>query len=182
MNKAALLILALLGAVLVFASACGGDEAAAVPTSIPTAAAEPTAAAAPTDTPTPKEPAGAAMAGALEISSVGEALQFDKNMLKATAGAEVVVKLSNKSITLEHNWVLVQAGTKDDVATAATLAGPAVGWIPPDDDRIFANTSLLKPGTTGEVRFTPPAAGTYEFVCTFPGHNVTMFGTFEVTS
>jgi hypothetical protein len=28
--------------------------------------------------------------------------------------------------------------------------------------------------------FTAPAAGTYQFVCTFPGHNFTMFGDFIV--
>lgn len=32
-----------------------------------------------------------------------------------------------------------------------------------------------------EVRFTAPPPGNYQFVCTFPGHNFTMFGVFEVT-
>ena len=30
------------------------------------------------------------------------------------------------------------------------------------------------------VKFTAPSAGTYQFVCTFPGHNFTMFGDFTV--
>ncbi|MQG65022.1 MAG: azurin, partial [SAR202 cluster bacterium] len=39
---------------------------------------------------------------------------------------------------------------------------------------------LLDPGASGEVTFTAPASGTYQFVCTFPGHNFTMFGDFIV--
>ena len=67
------------------------------------------------------------------------------------------------------------------MAAAGTTAGPANNWIPPDDNRVIAHTRLLDPGETGEVRFAAPPVGTYQFVCTFPGHNFTMFGEFEVT-
>jgi uncharacterized cupredoxin-like copper-binding protein len=39
---------------------------------------------------------------------------------------------------------------------------------------------LLNAGASEEVTFTAPAPGTYEFVCTFPGHNFSMFGDFTV--
>ena len=68
----------------------------------------------------------------------------------------------------------------DAVAPAGTAAGPANDWVPPGDSRVIASTRLLDPGTTGEVTFTAPAPGTYQFVCTFPGHNLTMFGNFVV--
>ena len=58
----------------------------------------------------------------------------------------------------------------------------------PDNDRaqpgapdVIAVVKLLGPGQRGEVRFTLPLAGTYHFVCTFPGHNLTMFGDLVVT-
>jgi azurin len=117
-----------------------------------------------------------------EIGSVsGDDLTFDTEVLTASSGAEVVLTFSNNATTQQHNWVLVQSGTKDDVATAGLMAA-ATGWIPTDDERVLAYVDLISPGGSGEVRFTAPAAGTYQFVCTFPGHNATMFGTFEVST
>jgi len=117
----------------------------------------------------------------LEIgSAAGTKLEFDENKLTAKAGSSVVLRFKNNS-TLQHNWVLVKAGTKDAVATAGTAAGPTNDWIPRNDARVVANTKLVDPGKTGDVQFTAPAAGTYQFVCTFPGHNITMFGEFTVT-
>ena len=117
----------------------------------------------------------------LQISSIGDTLQFDVPELTAASGTEVVLQLSNTSTVNQHNWVLVKAGVKDDVAADGTAAGPSNHWIQPEDPRVIAHTALLDPGSTGEVRFTAPAAGTYQFVCTFPGHNFTMFGDFHVT-
>ena len=116
----------------------------------------------------------------LRIGVQGDILEFDTSSFSATAGSEVVLTFSNGSAINQHNWVLVQSGTKDAVAADGTLAGPANDWIPPDDERVIAHTKLLDPGQTEEIRFTL-GAGTYQFVCTFPAHNFTMFGDFEVT-
>ena len=86
----------------------------------------------------------------------------------------------NNSATLEHNWVLVEVGSKDQVATAGLRAGAGNGWIPQGDDRVLVHTTLLAPGESEEIRFAAPAVGTYQFLCTFPGHGATMFGSFEV--
>ena len=119
--------------------------------------------------------------GALQIGVNGDALQFDESeFAQIVAGQEVVLTLSNSSSINQHNWVLVQPGTKDTVALRGTTAGPGQDWLQPDDPDAIAHTKLLDPGETGEVRFTAPPAGTYQFVCTFPGHNVTMFGDFVV--
>ena len=116
-----------------------------------------------------------------EISTVSsDDLEFDNDTLTASAGTEVVLRFSNNAITQQHNWVLVQSGARDEIATAGVLAGPANDWVP-EDDRVIANTKLISAGESGEVSFTAPEAGTYQFVCTFPGHNLTMFGTFEVS-
>ena len=135
-------------------------------------------AAGPTPTPASAPPSGP---GALEISTDGDALLFDKNNLEVAAGGDVVLVFDNASGVNLHNWVVVQAGTKDDVAQRGTAAGPGDDWVQPGDADVIANTKVLGPRKTGEVRFTAPAAGTYQFVCTFPGHNFTMFGDFVVT-
>ena len=118
--------------------------------------------------------------GSLEIGVAGDALQFNTDSLTSSAGSEVVLTFNNASTINQHNWVLVQAGTKDAVAADGALAGPANAWIPPEDPRVLFHTRLLDPGETQEIRFTLEA-GTYQFVCTFPGHNLTMSGDFVVT-
>ena len=123
---------------------------------------------------------GGPAGGALTISVVGDSLQYDKQSLTVNAGSDVTLMFTNVAAVQQHNWVLVKPGTKDEVAMAGTLAGVANGWIPVDDDRVFANSSLLDAGASEEIKFTAPAAGTYPFVCTFPGHNATMVGDFIV--
>lgn len=122
-------------------------------------------------------PAGSVI---LEIGPVADNLLFNTESFTVNAGSEVVLRFSNGATTQQHNWVLVQDGAKDQVAIAALTAGPANDWVP-EDDRIIAHTGLIAPGESGDVSFTAPEAGTYQFVCTFPGHSATMFGTFEVS-
>ncbi len=194
MKRPGLLSAALLVIILLVAAACGSDELDpnatptrrppdTVPASARTQEPTPTAttAAAPTATApaaTPGRPSGPV---ALQIGVNGEALEFDTGGLSVAEDSNVVLTFSNSSVVNQHNWVLVSAGTKDDVALAGTAAGPDNDWIPVDDQRVLASTKLLDPGATGAVKFIAPPAGTYQFVCTFPGHNFTMFGDFEVT-
>ncbi len=117
----------------------------------------------------------------MNVKTVGDNLQFDTDNLTAVTGAEVILAFDNTATTQQHNWVLVENGSKDEIASAGLGAGPGNNWIP-EDARVVASTILLNPGESGQAIFVAPTAGTYQFVCTFPGHSPTMFGTFEVTS
>ena len=117
---------------------------------------------------------------ALSIGAVGDSLSFDIDSMTADSGAEVTITFTNPSAVNTHNVVIVEADTKDAVATDGAAAGPANNWVKPGDSRVIANTVLVGPGETGDVTFTAPAPGAYQFVCTFPGHNFTMFGNFIV--
>ncbi len=190
MRKSLLILSAILSAVILLAIACGSDEAdpdatatAAPPATIPvgTRATEPppppTAVPA-ADTPVPSGGSGGAAQLAIDVQ--GDALQFDVASLTATAGSEVVVTFNNSSSVNSHNFAIVEAGTKDAVATDGLAAGQNNNWLPVDDSRVIGATILLGPGESGQATFTAPAAGVYQFVCTFPGHNFTMFGEFIV--
>jgi azurin len=109
-----------------------------------------------------------------------DALKFEPATLAAGPGSQVTVKVKNAG-ALQHNWVLVKgdAAAADQVATAGITAGPAAGYLPTDPN-IIANSKLLNGGQEEDVKFTAPAAGTYTYVCTFPGHAATMKGTFTV--
>ena len=127
------------------------------------------------------EPKVSPPGGLLLITTEGDALQFNLSQLTVKAGSEVVITFKNASTVNQHNFVVVQAGTKDEVAAAGTGAGPDNAWIPQGDDRVIAHSQLLDPGASEDIRFTAPSPGNYQFVCTFPGHNFTMFGEFNVT-
>ena len=118
--------------------------------------------------------------GPLSIGVIGEALEFDTANYVVRSGDPITLTLNNTSVVNQHNWVLVKAGTRDAVAADGTVAGPTNDWVPADDPRVIAYTKVAAPGATEEITFTAPAPGTYEFVCTFPGHNFTMFGDFTV--
>jgi len=116
----------------------------------------------------------------IEIGTIGDQLSFDLSKMSAQAGEQVTVSFVNSAGAQQHNWVLVPAGpARLEIATLGMTAA-TTGWVP-DDHRIIAHTNLINPGETGEVSFQVPSEGSYEFVCTFPGHSFTMFGEFEIT-
>lgn len=120
----------------------------------------------------------------IEVKAVGETMTtmaYEPKRLEVPAGAIVTVKLVNtaESEAMIHNFVVIKAGKQDEVTAAALEAGSDRAYIP-ENENIIAATSLAKPGETVEVEFTAPAkAGTYQFICTYPGHTA-MKGVFLV--
>jgi azurin len=118
----------------------------------------------------------------LELGSDGEGLAFKPNALTASAGQQITVKFKDNSAAQQHNWVLVKGGddVAQKVATEGLTTGADKGYLPSDPANIIANTPLSSAGQTVEVKFTAPAAGTYTFICTVPGHYPLMKGTLTV--
>lgn len=172
MLKFALLLALALLALLV---ACGGGDPPA-----PTATPTPTATVVVIG-PRPTPPVPTCEYPNLEISVEADALGFDPNRLQVAAGTGVVLYFSNVSRLSQHNWVLVQQGTGNDVAKRGLEASPDNDYIQPGDPDVIVLTRLVRPRQPAEVRFTAPLAGAYQFVCPFPGHNFLMFGVFVVT-
>ncbi len=115
------------------------------------------------------------------ISVVSDALEFDAGSLTAAANDEVTLTFHNASTVYQHNWVLVHSGDRESVVEDGLAAGEENGWVRPDDERVLAQIRLLGPGQTEQLRFSLEP-GLYEFVCTFPAHNLTMFGELEATA
>jgi azurin len=146
---------------------------------VPTNTPVPTDVPAPTATPVPTAvPAAAPVAAAapegqpVSLGTNGGEWQFDLAALEVAAGEEIGLIFHNGAKTTAHNWILVEGG--DDVAaeinTAGAYAGEGAAYIA-DDPRIIARTTgLVKGGQSESVAFTAPAAGTYTYLCTFPGH------------
>jgi azurin len=70
--------------------------------------------------------------------------------------------------------VLLNLGTDVDAFLKSAANASATDYVPADQKaKIIGNTKLAGPGETVEVSFKVPAkAGTYTYLCTFPGHYV----------
>lgn len=122
---------------------------------------------------------------ACELAIDGSAtLQFNQKELTTEQNCETItLTLKNTSNfpveAMGHNWVLVETANADAVATDGLTAGLANNYLKPNDDRVLANTKMIGGGKTTEVKFKGSllkAGGDYTFLCTFPGHSVTMRG------
>ena len=106
----------------------------------------------------------------------GDDMKYSVTSIPAKPGETLRIRLTSKGtlpkIAMAHNVVVLKAGAKQiDFANAAAMAA-ATGYIPADmKDQVLAATTMAGPGETVEVTFKVPAtAGSYPFLCTFPGH------------
>lgn len=88
------------------------------------------------------------------------------------------VKLTLKNVgtmpkeSMGHNFVLLSP----DIDSARFLAAAATqarnNYVPPQfASGVLASTKLLGPGESDTIEFVAPSEpGTYEFLCSFPGH------------
>lgn len=156
-------------------ASCGGGDSP-----------KPNKAAAPAQSMIEKEkPAEPTSQSTGEINIAGnDEMKYDKSVLKAKAGEEVTVVLTHSGklpkAAMGHNFVLLKQGA--DMATFATKAMTAAenDYIPEGTDEVIAHTKTIGGGETTSVTFIAPAAGTYQFLCTFPGHYAMMNGEFIV--
>jgi len=129
--------------------------------------------------------AGMAQAENCSIDLKGDdAMKFDK--------ADVTVSASCKKITINlahagkmpvtamgHNVVITAADDMQAVATAGMSAGVGANYVPADDKRVIAHTSLVGGGSSTSASFAGnllKLGGNYEFFCSFPGHYALMKG------
>lgn len=157
----------------IFASCGGGDKKAPAPAPKPVPKTETTT----TDN------SATANETVIKLGS-NDQMQYDKKELKAKAGQKVTLTLTHTGkmpkAAMGHNFVLLKQGT--DMTKFAQAAGAAAdnGYIPKDSKDIIAHTKLIGGGESATVTFDAPAKGTYDFVCSFPGHLALMKGKFIV--
>jgi azurin len=118
----------------------------------------------------------------IEIATDGENLAFDTTTLSAASGQEVSLTFNNTSAFQQHNWVLVSGGESAaaEIATEGITAGLDADYLPAGNPNVLAHTSVLEGGESETITFTAPAAGTYLYICTVPGHYPLMQGTLTV--
>jgi azurin len=103
-------------------------------------------------------------------------MKFSVTSITARPGEQLTVRLKvvgkMPKMAMAHNFVLLRAGADATTfANAAAMAG-ATAYIPAArKGDVLASTAVAGAGETVEVTFKAPAtAGTYTFLCSFPGH------------
>ena len=119
---------------------------------------------------------GAATKGVRTVEIVGtDDMKYSVTTIEAKAGEQLRVRLTTKGgmpkIAMAHNFVLLtkEANTLKFVNAAAMAR--ATDFVPAElKGQVIAATALAGAGETVEVTFKVPAAGSYTFLCSFPGH------------
>ena len=94
-----------------------------------------------------------------EITVTATDLKFTPPTLQAKVGQKVKIVLENKGV-IEH-----------DISFPTLKADKPANSL----------KAVAKPGQSATIEFTPTAAGTYEYICTIPGHKEAgMKGTINV--
>jgi azurin len=131
-------------------------------------------------------PASRADDGKQVVIHCGDQMKYDVTTIDAAPGEKITITLTNNGTlpkaAMAHNWVLLKAGTDVSGFAAAGMTHAESGYMPPEmAGSVIASTKLLGPGETDTVTFAAPAAGVYDFICTFPGHALAgMRGTLTV--
>ncbi len=142
--------------------------------------------AAPAETTTPEAaPEPAPAEPAVVTLNAGDDMKYDITEIKVKAGQTVKLTLHHTGKLpvsgMGHNFVLLASGVDLAEFAQAALKAKDSEYIPADlSDDILAHTKLIGGGETTEIEFTAPEKGTYDYLCTFPGHYAMMQGKFIV--
>ncbi len=160
---------------LVIAS-CGGGEQKEAPKQMK--APEKTA-------PAPTEEKADVPAIAEVVIEGNDQMKFNTDLIEVHEGQTVKLTLKHvgtmAKAAMGHNWVLLNSGVdKADFASAA-ISAKDNDYIPADKaGDVIAHTQTIGGGEEVTIEFEAPAKGSYEFICSFPGHYGMMSGKFVV--
>jgi azurin len=108
-------------------------------------------------------------------------MQYSKSELRATAGKTITFTLKHIGTldknSMGHNFVLLKQGTDMNAFAQKAMAAKENDYIPKSESAsIIAHTKLIGGGESDTITFEVPEKGTYDFICSFPGHVSVMKG------
>ncbi|ACV26941.1 azurin [Kangiella koreensis] len=109
-----------------------------------------------------------------------DAMKFDVSEIKVKAGEEIKLTLNHTGKlgkdVMGHNFVVLAQGTDVQAFSNAAIQAKANDYIPEGNDSVLAHTKVIGGGESDTISFTLKEKGTYEFICSFPGHSFMMKG------
>ena len=109
------------------------------------------------------------------VLTASDQMKYDVVSIPATHGETLRIRLkavgTMPKLAMSHNFVLLKAGSNAQAFADKAINARATAFIPAElKGQVIASTSLIADGEETEVTFTVPAAGRYDYLCTFPGH------------
>jgi azurin len=122
----------------------------------------------------------------VEIGVKPGQMLYDIEEFSVPAGGNIKLIFDNTNATLQHNvLILVQGDEQMAIALAQkawSMQNPIQNDYVPDSEKVLYATSLLSPGEKETITFeAPKEPGDHPYVCTMPGHAMTMNGMMHVT-
>lgn len=120
------------------------------------------------------------------IRPVPHRMIYDRPHIYVQAGKPVEIVFENVDI-MPHNLLVTVPGAREEVGIlaeklGATPEGLAKQFVP-DSAKVLFSTGMLQAGQQQRLQITAPTeVGEYSYVCTFPGHWRTMYGTMHVVA
>lgn len=117
--------------------------------------------------------------------TAGDDMKFNTKEIRVKAGQTVKLSLTHtgtmKSNVMGHNFVLLDTTVSFEGFVEESNKAQDNGYLSKSMEKdIIAHTKLLGGGERDEIEFPAPKKGTYDFLCSFPGHAAIMRGKFIV--
>lgn len=110
-------------------------------------------------------------------------LKYDLTDFEVRPNAKVKLVFVNED-DMQHNLVIVLPNSMDEIGQRAMklgLDGSAMDYVPKSSKVLF-HTKLLQPRSQETIYFTAPdQEGNYGYVCTYPGHYLSMRGNMVIS-
>ena len=174
------LVIAVLGLLVACSSK---DNQGGAPTTEPTPAAQqqaptaPVAAPAAPAPPAPAEPAKPDAEGIVRMTA-NDQMRFNTTRIEVPAG-KIKIELKNTGAlpkeVMGHNFIVLKPGSDPMGFAAKAMAAKATEYVPAGAAEVLGHTKQLGPGESAILELEV-AAGTYPFLCSFPGHVGLMSG------
>ncbi|ADY53818.1 blue (type 1) copper domain protein [Pseudopedobacter saltans DSM 12145] len=108
-------------------------------------------------------------------------MRFNATEFRVKAGEPVHLTLKHvgtmKKDVMGHNVVVLKMGSDLHAFDTEAIKAKSTDYIPKSlNNEIIAHTKLLSGGESDSITFTLDKPGTYEFLCSFPGHATFMKG------
>lgn len=119
----------------------------------------------------------------IELKTLQAQMRYSVTEINTTPGAPLKIHFENAD-DMPHNFVLCQAGTDVVAMCNRQLEKPEEAVkrnFLPEDPAIWMHSKVLNPHESEDLAFNAPEKpGDYPFVCTMPGHAMTMRGRLRI--
>ena len=110
-----------------------------------------------------------------------DTMMYSKNSFEVKSGQKIKLTFKNKGklpkVAMGHNIVILKKSVDLIKFCSEAVKFPTNEYFPKGREKdVIGRTKLLGPGEEDTIYFLAPEPGTYEYVCTFPGHFALMKG------